>query len=210
MVQLVRVMILPNKDCPKCGTRYKKDGHDIPFETFLGFDGDKVPDIDLNFSGDDQPSAHLDVRDIFGEQYAFRAGTVGTVADRTAYGFVKGYERDYGKMYPEAEVERLAQGAAGVKRTTGQHPGGIVVIPNYMDVYDFTPVQYPADDLSAEWQTTHFNFHDIDENVLKLDILGHDDPTMIRSYKTCQVLIKDIPADDQMLWRSSQVLKCLV
>jgi len=174
---------LPDKDCPECGTRYKKDGHDIPFETFLGFDGDKVPDIDLNFSGDDQPSAHLDVRDIFGEQYAFRAGTVGTVADRTAYGFVKGYERDYGKFYPEAEVERLAQGAAGVKRTTGQHPGGIVVIPNYMDVYDFTPVQYPADDLSAEWQTTHFNFHDIDENVLKLDILGHDDPTMIRKFQ---------------------------
>ncbi|HHU65147.1 PolC-type DNA polymerase III, partial [Streptococcus sp.] len=188
---------LPNKDCPKCGTRYKKDGHDIPFETFLGFDGDKVPDIDLNFSGDDQPSAHLDVRDIFGEQYAFRAGTVGTVADRTAYGFVKGYERDYGKMYPEAEVERLAQGAAGVKRTTGQHPGGIVVIPNYMDVYDFTPVQYPADDLSAEWQTTHFNFHDIDENVLKLDILGHDDPTMIRKLQDLSGIDpKDIPADD--------------
>ena len=188
---------LPDKDCPKCGTRYKKDGHDIPFETFLGFDGDKVPDIDLNFSGDDQPSAHLDVRDIFGEQYAFRAGTVGTVADRTAYGFVKGYERDYGKMYPEAEVERLAQGAAGVKRTTGQHPGGIVVIPNYMDVYDFTPVQYPADDLSAEWQTTHFNFHDIDENVLKLDILGHDDPTMIRKLQDLSGIDpKDIPADD--------------
>ncbi|MBT0906052.1 PolC-type DNA polymerase III [Streptococcus lutetiensis] len=188
---------LPDKDCPKCGTRYKKDGHDIPFETFLGFDGDKVPDIDLNFSGDDQPSAHLDVRDIFGEQYAFRAGTVGTVADRTAYGFVKGYERDYGKLYPEAEVERLAQGAAGVKRTTGQHPGGIVVIPNYMDVYDFTPVQYPADDLSAEWQTTHFNFHDIDENVLKLDILGHDDPTMIRKLQDLSGIDpKDIPADD--------------
>ena len=188
---------LPDKDCSKCGTRYKKDGHDIPFETFLGFDGDKVPDIDLNFSGDDQPSAHLDVRDIFGEQYAFRAGTVGTVADRTAYGFVKGYERDYGKMYPEAEVERLAQGAAGVKRTTGQHPGGIVVIPNYMDVYDFTPVQYPADDLSAEWQTTHFNFHDIDENVLKLDILGHDDPTMIRKLQDLSGIDpKDIPADD--------------
>ena len=188
---------LPDKDCPECGTRYKKDGHDIPFETFLGFDGDKVPDIDLNFSGDDQPSAHLDVRDIFGEQYAFRAGTVGTVADRTAYGFVKGYERDYGKFYPEAEVERLAQGAAGVKRTTGQHPGGIVVIPNYMDVYDFTPVQYPADDLSAEWQTTHFNFHDIDENVLKLDILGHDDPTMIRKLQDLSGIDpKDIPADD--------------
>lgn len=188
---------LPDKDCPECGTRYKKDGHDIPFETFLGFDGDKVPDIDLNFSGDDQPSAHLDVRDIFGEQYAFRAGTVGTVADRTAYGFVKGYERDYDKFYPEAEVERLAQGAAGVKRTTGQHPGGIVVIPNYMDVYDFTPVQYPADDLSAEWQTTHFNFHDIDENVLKLDILGHDDPTMIRKLQDLSGIDpKDIPADD--------------
>ncbi|AXJ14001.1 PolC-type DNA polymerase III [Streptococcus pluranimalium] len=171
---------LPNKDCPECGMLYKKDGQDIPFETFLGFDGDKVPDIDLNFSGDDQPSAHLDVRDIFGEEYAFRAGTVGTVADKTAYGFVKGYERDYGKFYRDAEVDRLAKGAAGVKRTTGQHPGGIVVIPNYMDVYDFTPVQYPADDTSAEWQTTHFNFHDIDENILKLDILGHDDPTMIR------------------------------
>ncbi|MGV3163030.1 PolC-type DNA polymerase III [Streptococcus hyovaginalis] len=171
---------LPNKDCPECGTLYQKDGQDIPFETFLGFDGDKVPDIDLNFSGDDQASAHLDVRDIFGEEYAFRAGTVGTVADKTAYGFVKGYERDYGKFYRDAEVDRLAKGAAGVKRTTGQHPGGIVVIPNYMDVYDFTPVQYPADDTSAEWQTTHFNFHDIDENILKLDILGHDDPTMIR------------------------------
>ncbi|MDY4511090.1 PolC-type DNA polymerase III [Streptococcus hyovaginalis] len=171
---------LPNKDCPECGTLYQKDGQDIPFETFLGFDGDKVPDIDLNFSGDDQASAHLDVRDIFGEEYAFRAGTVGTVADKTAYGFVKGYERDYGKFYGDAEVDRLAKGAAGVKRTTGQHPGGIVVIPNYMDVYDFTPVQYPADDTSAEWQTTHFNFHDIDENILKLDILGHDDPTMIR------------------------------
>ncbi|KGR72441.1 PolC-type DNA polymerase III [Streptococcus phocae subsp. salmonis] len=171
---------LEDKQCPKCGTLYKKDGQDIPFETFLGFDGDKVPDIDLNFSGDDQPRAHLDVRDIFGADYAFRAGTVGTVAEKTAYGFVKGYERDFGKQYPDAEVDRLAAGAAGVKRTTGQHPGGIVVIPNYMDVYDFTPVQFPADDVGASWQTTHFNFHDIDENVLKLDILGHDDPTMIR------------------------------
>lgn len=188
---------LPNKNCPECGTLYKKDGQDIPFETFLGFDGDKVPDIDLNFSGDDQPHAHLDVRDIFGEEYAFRAGTVGTVADRTAYGFVKGYERDYGKFYPEAEVDRLALGASGVKRSTGQHPGGIVVIPNYMDVYDFTPVQYPADDLSAEWQTTHFNFHDIDENVLKLDILGHDDPTMIRKLQDLSGIDpQTIPADD--------------
>ena len=189
---------MPNKDCPNCGYKLSKNGQDIPFETFLGFDGDKVPDIDLNFSGEDQPSAHLDVRDIFGEEYAFRAGTVGTVAAKTAYGFVKGYERDYGKFYREAEVERLAQGAAGVKRTTGQHPGGIVVIPNYMDVYDFTPVQYPADDVTAEWQTTHFNFHDIDENVLKLDVLGHDDPTMIRKLQDLSGIDpNDIPMDDE-------------
>ncbi|CAM4097744.1 PolC-type DNA polymerase III [Streptococcus penaeicida] len=188
---------LADKNCPECGTAYKKDGQDIPFETFLGFDGDKVPDIDLNFSGDDQPSAHLDVRDIFGAEYAFRAGTVGTVAEKTAYGFVKGYERDFGKMYRDAEVDRLAAGAAGVKRTTGQHPGGIVVIPNYMDVYDFTPVQYPAEDVTASWQTTHFNFHDIDENVLKLDILGHDDPTMIKMLEDLAGIdAKTIPADD--------------
>jgi len=188
---------MPDKDCPNCGHKLSKNGQDIPFETFLGFDGDKVPDIDLNFSGEDQPSAHLDVRNIFGEEYAFRAGTVGTVAAKTAYGFVKGYERDYGKFYREAEVERLAQGAAGVKRTTGQHPGGIVVIPNYMDVYDFTPVQYPADDVTAEWQTTHFNFHDIDENVLKLDVLGHDDPTMIRKLQDLSGIDpNDIPMDD--------------
>ncbi|OHY29390.1 PolC-type DNA polymerase III [Streptococcus parauberis] len=188
---------LPDKDCPDCGTKYQKDGQDIPFETFLGFDGDKVPDIDLNFSGDDQPSAHLDVRDIFGAEYAFRAGTVGTVADKTAYGFVKGYERDFGKFYRDAEVDRLAKGAAGVKRTTGQHPGGIVVIPNYMDVYDFTPVQFPAEDVSASWQTTHFNFHDIDENVLKLDILGHDDPTMIKKLEDLSGIdAKTIQADD--------------
>ncbi|MDG3132691.1 PolC-type DNA polymerase III [Streptococcus suis] len=189
---------LPDKSCPNCDTKYNKDGQDIPFETFLGFDGDKVPDIDLNFSGDDQPSAHLDVRKIFGEEYAFRAGTVGTVAAKTAYGFVRGYERDYGKFYRDVEVERLAAGAAGVKRTTGQHPGGIVVIPNYMDVYDFTPVQYPADDTTASWQTTHFNFHDIDENVLKLDVLGHDDPTMIRKLQDLSGIDpQTIPADDK-------------
>lgn len=189
---------MPDKACPQCGTTYNKDGQDIPFETFLGFDGDKVPDIDLNFSGDDQPAAHLDVRKIFGEEYAFRAGTVGTVAAKTAYGFVRGYERDYGKFYRDVEVERLAAGAAGVKRTTGQHPGGIVVIPNYMDVYDFTPVQYPADDVTASWQTTHFNFHDIDENVLKLDVLGHDDPTMIRKLQDLSGIDpQTIPADDK-------------
>ena len=188
---------LPNKDCPECGHKLSKNGQDIPFETFLGFDGDKVPDIDLNFSGEDQPSAHLDVRDIFGSEYAFRAGTVGTVADKIAYGFVKGYERDYNKFYNSAEVDRLAKGAAGVKRNTGQHPGGIVVIPNYMDVYDFTPIQYPADDLQAAWQTTHFNFHDIDENVLKLDVLGHDDPTMIRKLQDLSGIDpNEIPMDD--------------
>ena len=189
---------MPDKLCSECGTKYNKDGQDIPFETFLGFDGDKVPDIDLNFSGDDQPAAHLDVRKIFGSEYAFRAGTVGTVAAKTAYGFVRGYERDYGKFYRDVEVERLAAGAAGVKRTTGQHPGGIVVIPNYMDVYDFTPVQYPADDVTASWQTTHFNFHDIDENVLKLDVLGHDDPTMIRKLQDLSGIDpQTIPADDK-------------
>lgn len=189
---------MPDKECPECGHKLAKDGQDIPFETFLGFDGDKVPDIDLNFSGDDQPLAHLDVRDIFGEEYAFRAGTVGTVAAKTAYGFVRGYERDYGKFYRDVEVERLAAGAAGVKRTTGQHPGGIVVIPDYMDVYDFTPFQYPADDTTAEWQTTHFNFHDIDENVLKLDVLGHDDPTMVRKLQQLSGIDPNtIPFDDE-------------
>lgn len=188
---------MPDKPCPQCGNKYNKDGQDIPFETFLGFDGDKVPDIDLNFSGDDQPSAHLDVRDIFGAENAFRAGTVGTVAAKTAYGFVRGYERDYGKFYRDVEVERLAAGAAGVKRTTGQHPGGIIVFPDYMDVYDFTPVQYPADDVTANWQTTHFNFHDIDENVLKLDVLGHDDPTMVRKLQDLSGIDpQTIPADD--------------
>ncbi|MFZ2849886.1 MAG: PolC-type DNA polymerase III, partial [Lactococcus raffinolactis] len=188
---------MPEKQCPECGHRLTKDGHDIPFETFLGFKGDKVPDIDLNFSGADQPSAHLDVRDIFGEDYAFRAGTIGTVAEKTAFGFVKGYERDYGKFYRGAEIERLAAGSTGVKRTTGQHPGGIIVIPGYMDVYDFSPVAYPAEDINAEWKTTHFDFHAIHDNILKLDILGHDDPTMIRKLQDLSGMdASTIPMDD--------------
>lgn len=188
---------MPEKQCPECGHRLTKDGHDIPFETFLGFKGDKVPDIDLNFSGADQPSAHLDVRDIFGEDYAFRAGTIGTVAEKTAFGFVKGYERDYGKFYRGAEIERLAAGSTGVKRTTGQHPGGIIVIPGYMDVYDFSPVAYPAEDVNAEWKTTHFDFHAIHDNILKLDILGHDDPTMIRKLQDLSGMdASTIPMDD--------------
>ena len=172
---------LPDKKCPNCGEEMSKEGQDMPFATFLGFNADKVPDIDLNFSGDNQASAHAYTKVIFGEDNVYRAGTIGTVAEKTAFGFVKGYFEKKGIMnvHP-AEIERLAKGCTGVKRTTGQHPGGIVVIPSYMDVYDFTPFQYPADELTAAWRTTHFDYHAIDQDVLKLDILGHDDPTILR------------------------------
>lgn len=172
---------LPDHECDNCHIPMEKQGHDMPFATFLGFDADKVPDIDLNFSGENQASAHDYTKVLFGEDNVYRAGTIGTVADKTAYGFVKGYCEAKGiTNMKSVEIERLAQGCVGVKRTTGQHPGGIVVIPDYMDVYDFTPYQYPADDVKSPWKTTHFDYHAIDQDVLKLDILGHDDPTMLR------------------------------
>ncbi len=188
---------LPDKKCT-CGAMMRKEGQDMPFATFLGFDADKVPDIDLNFSGEYQAKAHDYTKVLFGDEYVFRAGTIGTVAEKTALGYVKGYMEKHGKTMRFAEQERLALGCTGVKRTTGQHPGGIVVIPNYMDVLDFTPYQYPADDVNSKWYTTHFDYHPMELDLLKLDILGHDDPTMLRMLQDLTgVDVLSIPLDDK-------------
>ena len=168
-------------NCPICGEKMDKGGIDIAFQTFLGFDGDKVPDIDLNFSGEYQERAHLFCREMFGIDNSFRAGTVSSVADKTAYGFVKGYIERKGGKFRQAEISRIAEEIAGCKRTTGQHPGGIVVVPDHIEYTDVTPVQYPADDTTATWRTTHYDYHSFESNLLKLDILGHDDPTVIKA-----------------------------
>ncbi len=201
---------MPDKVCPECGTKYIKDGFDIPFETFLGYGGGKVPDIDLNFSGEYQARAHRHAIEMFGETQVFRAGTIGTLAEKTAFGFVRKYLEERGMTTGNAEMNRLTQGCVGVRRTTGQHPGGLVVVPDDMDVEDFTAVQHPADAEDADTVTTHFEYHCMEDNLLKLDMLGHDDPTMIKMLQDLTgVDPKTIPLDDpetMSIFTSSKVL----
>jgi DNA polymerase III, alpha subunit (gram-positive type) len=201
---------LPDALCPQCGTKLEKDGFAIPFETFLGFGGDKVPDIDLNFSGEYQARAHAFCVEMFGKSHVFRAGTIGDVADKTAFGYVRSYLADRGRKVSRAEETRLAMGCVGVKRTSSQHPGGLVVIPQENQIWDFCPVQHPADDHESEWITTHYDYHPMEENLLKLDMLGHDDPTMIRMLQDLTgVDPQKIPLDDKetmSIFTSSKIL----
>ncbi|HCI25445.1 MAG TPA: PolC-type DNA polymerase III [Lachnospiraceae bacterium] len=189
---------MPDKNCPVCGEKLVKDGFDIPFETFLGFKGNKEPDIDLNFSGEYQSKAHKYTEVIFGYGQTFRAGTIGTLADKTAFGYVKNYYEERGKHKRTSEINRIVEGCVGVRRTTGQHPGGIVVLPVGEEINSFTPVQHPANDMTTDTVTTHFDYHSIDHNLLKLDILGHDDPTMIRMLQDLTGIDPiTIPLDDK-------------
>lgn len=203
---------MPDKVCPVCGRPLAKDGFDIPFETFLGFKGDKEPDIDLNFSGEYQSKAHDYTEVIFGKGQTFRAGTIGTLADKTAFGYVKNYYEEHGVRKRNCEISRIVQGCVGVRRTTGQHPGGIIVLPHGEEIYSFTPVQRPANDMTTMTVTTHFDYHSIDHNLLKLDILGHDDPTMIRMLQDLIGFdpVKDIPLDSKevmSLFQNTSALK---
>ena len=201
---------MPDKNCPVCGQPLAKDGFDIPFETFLGFKGDKEPDIDLNFSGEYQSHAHDYTEVIFGKGHTFRAGTISTLQDKTVFGYVKGYYERHNKAIRKCEMNRIINGCTGVKRSTGQHPGGIVVLPHGEEIYSFTPVQFPANDAGKHTVTTHFEYHSIDHNLLKLDILGHDDPTMIRMLEDLTGFdAKQIRLDDpsvMQLYEGTEVL----